>query len=65
MALCTVGLTIAGTGTWTPIGPSVDVHIVVDTVTNDLYALSNVNYGPLARSGDFGASWSIVPPPPV
>jgi len=56
---------MAGTGTWTPIGPSVNASIVVDATTNDLYALSNINYGPLARSGDFGASWSIVPPPPV
>jgi photosystem II stability/assembly factor-like uncharacterized protein len=55
---------MAGTGTWTPIGPSVNTSIVVDATTNDLYALNN-NPGPLLRSGDFGASWSIVPPPSV
>ena len=55
---------MARTGTWTPIGPSVDVSIVADRATNDLYALGN-DARLLLRSGDFGASWSIVPPPPI
>ena len=63
-ALCMATAAAAGTGTWTAIGPSVAANIVVDTATNDLYSLS-YTYGPLLRSGDFGASWSVVPPPPV
>ena len=72
--LCDIGLVFwvcvapsvvaAGVGTWTAIGPSVDTNIVVDTVTNDLYASGSIQ-GALLRSGDFGATWTGVPPPPV
>src|SRR5512147_1433135 len=63
-SLFAAGLAAAGVGTWTPIGPSVDVSIVADRGTNDLYALAN-DGSLLLRSSDFGASWSVVPPPPI
>jgi photosystem II stability/assembly factor-like uncharacterized protein len=55
---------MAGSGTWTPIGPSVHVSVVADAAMNDLYALGN-DGSLLLQSGDFGASWSAVSPPPV
>jgi len=54
----------AGIEAWTPIGPSVHVNIVADRGTNDLYALGN-DSSLLLRSSDFGASWSVVPPPAI
>ena len=64
LAILAPGFGTAGTGIWTPIGPSVAVNIVPDRGTNDLYALGN-DSSLMLRSGDFGASWSVVPSPPI
>ena len=60
-SLLTADLTVAGVGTWTPIGPSVATGITVDATTGDLYG-GGPN-GTSIRSSDFGATWSVIQVP--